>query len=109
MHHPPSEHPGRAELQAFGLGNLDAEEARTVEQHVSDCAACCEALEALADDSLVAALRPDAAPAGDTAVPVESDGSAGRPAPADGAPLPELAGHPRYRVVALLGTGGMGA
>jgi hypothetical protein len=105
----PSDHPDRTRLEAVGLSKLDAEQARAVERHVSHCDNCCQALESLANDSLVAALRPAASTSGAATVPAGSGADAGRQTPSDGAPPPDLAQHPRYRVVALLGAGGMGA
>src|SRR5262245_40168948 len=108
MNRVPSQHPARAELEAFGLGTLVPAEAAAVEQHVTLCEACCRTLDALADDSLVAVLRPPASASTDTAASAEPSGGAGRQATADFPLPPELVGHPRYFLQALVGRGGMG-
>src|SRR5262249_43226673 len=114
-----SAHPSPERLAAFRVGNLSPEELAETERHVADCPSCCQSLKALPDDSLVQCLReavttPELAAGG---TPVESKGRTGiwlcgptspplRPEPV----LPaELADHPRYRVLELLGVGGMGA
>jgi predicted Ser/Thr protein kinase len=91
-------HPRADELRAYGQGLLPAEASRTLETHLAGCASCCEVLAQAPGDSFLLRLRaaglttPDAPrPAADTAVP------------------PELVEHPRYRVLGLVGQGGMGA
>jgi serine/threonine protein kinase len=98
-------HPGTEQLSAFGLGQLDPAEAAEVERHVNSCTVCCQTLWSLPDDRLVALLRqafPETPPA--------SEATSAFPAAApQGAQLPpELAEHPRYRIVEVLGQGGMG-
>src|SRR5436853_6399304 len=112
-------HPSPEQLAAFDLGQLPAAESAQIERHVAECHVCCGHLEAVADDALVALLRvsagkPGAPPAGEppetlAEEPVPSNTP--RPFPAQARPeIPEeLIGHPRYRVLELLGSGGMGA
>jgi uncharacterized protein (TIGR03067 family) len=110
-------HPDPAQLTRFGLGDLGADEWAEIERHVRDCPACGRTLTGLPDDPFVARLRacgtggeqpgesmPDGNPA---ATRTAADGPAA-PAPADDVPA-WLQGHPRYRLVGLLGAGGMGA
>jgi WD40 repeat protein/tRNA A-37 threonylcarbamoyl transferase component Bud32 len=87
-----SPHPSPEQLAAFGLGRLDDDASAAVETHLGACPACRTVVEGLAADSLVLALR------GPT--PATAAGTAEVPA--------ELADHPRYRVLGVLGSGGMG-
>src|SRR5436305_3117485 len=100
----PQVHPSPETLAAFGVGKLPAAQRAEVERHVAECDRCCAALQGVADDTLLALARAAAPPgqAGDT---VSAEG----PAAPDAGPLPPgLADHPRYRVVKVLGSGGMG-
>jgi serine/threonine protein kinase len=100
-------HASPAKLNAFGLGLLDAEAAKPIEEHVLGCDLCCQALLAAADDVLDR-LRQVARSAIQGTAPGEVGPSS--PAAAPGESLPEaLEGHPRYRLLRLLGRGGMGA
>jgi len=112
-----SAHPDLERLAAFRVGNVDPEELTQIEQHLAGCPSCCQSLKGLPDDSLVErmqkpfsilALPPDRTPAKNrddtvslTCDPAEATLEAAAPA--------ELAEHPRYRVLGLLGVGGMGA
>src|SRR5262245_33062569 len=92
-------HPDSGLLNEYGLGKLDTTESAEIERHVGACDTCCRRLESLADDSLVAMLRPSA-----DSVPDK------KPLPIEAPSVPpELAEHPRYRVIKWLGGGGMGA
>jgi WD40 repeat protein len=129
-------HPSVEELTAFTLGTLDKEAQAPIEAHVASCTSCQERAANAPGDGFVELLRSAyartsrgadtfaeaaaqvqtpvlfaavagteaLAPAVVPAVPAES----GCPEAPDAIP-PELARHERYRVVRLLGAGGMGA
>jgi tRNA A-37 threonylcarbamoyl transferase component Bud32 len=96
-----SSHPEPERLKAFGLGQLPAAQAAPIQQHISACATCCQALATVADDKLVALLRPSPETAWWPGA-AQSQPAKGFVAP------PELANHPRYRLLEILGQGGMG-
>jgi serine/threonine protein kinase len=97
-------HPGAERLSAFGLGQLDSAEAAEVERHVKACTVCCQTLWSLPDDRLVSLLRQAF-----SKLPVLEATSVLPSATPQGPELPpELAEHPRYRIVEVLGQGGMG-
>ena len=109
------DHPERSALESFGLGLLDPVRSAAVEKHVAACESCCEVLQQVPDDTLVSQLRgavtlpPHPAPVvigldgQDTVGHEHSVADAPVEAPAD------LARHSRYRLIKLLGRGGMGA
>jgi predicted Ser/Thr protein kinase len=104
MNHGPASHPTLAQLQAFDRGQLSATEAGPVQRHLEDCPACCEALETLPEAPLAALLRAYVGRQEGPDSPTAEGGSTPN--------LPDcpaaLIGHPRYRVLEVLGAGGMG-
>src|SRR5262245_2911590 len=124
MKAPAALHPSQDCLRLFGTGQLSADEAAGVEAHVSDCPECCGALRGVADDPFVALVcRATSARAGERSgdtTPQFASGAFGCggtestfpeaiPAPPAIVEVPvELREHPRYRVLELLGHGGMG-
>jgi WD40 repeat protein/tRNA A-37 threonylcarbamoyl transferase component Bud32 len=108
----PVAHPGGELLTALGLGRLNDAEAAAIEQHLSDCPDCQAAVDGLEPDSFISLLRRSTAPAD---VPTtrgdlnETPAPAPHPSPAAIPVPPELVDHPRYRVLRVLGHGGMGA
>ncbi len=102
------DHPDRAELEGFGIGVLSPARSAAVEKHVAGCESCCEAVHQAPDDTLVnrlheaATLPPLAAGPETVGLPLAvSDAPVEAPA--------DLERHPRYRLIRLLGRGGMGA
>jgi serine/threonine-protein kinase len=96
-------HPSPQQLRAFQNGCLALREMAELELHIASCDSCCRALEKVPDDTLVQLARA-AATAGFRAAGSTLSGSILPP----GIP-PALEDHPRYRVLGLVGVGGMGA
>jgi predicted Ser/Thr protein kinase len=112
-----ADHPSPQVLTAFGLGHLAGRDARTVEQHLALCDTCRTAVDSVPADSFVSLLRAARRPLQPPTTPPD-DGSAPHGAGTEVAPASAtaagttplaLADHPRYRVLELLGVGGMGA
>jgi putative intracellular protease/amidase len=104
-----STHPVREQLIQFALGKLDATTQAEIERHVAGCESCCRVVLAVPEDSLVQRLRSDEtaiANADTDPQPAQIDKTSAA-APTPQIPV-ELIDHPRYRIVKLLGTGGMG-
>jgi serine/threonine protein kinase len=83
-------HPTPDELAAFDAGLLSPPEHNAVAAHVDGCAACCRTLQGLPETPLAALVRAYGTSLEGPSIP------------------PELAAHPRYRVLAPVGEGGMG-
>jgi serine/threonine protein kinase len=112
-------HPTADELLAFGLGKLAEAETPALESHLAGCSQCRKALDELPADKFLAKLR-QAMEEGSTTKPLSEAVTLARTEKADravedgdkvpflGELPPELANHPRYRVLQELGAGGMG-
>lgn len=109
MHDLREAHPSLEELTAFDRGQLRSSEREAVERHIAACTSCCIRLETLGDDELIAMLRSSVG-LGDTQdLLAHAHASPPQQELLTTAVPPELAGHPRYRILAPLGAGGMGA
>jgi Protein kinase domain len=97
-------HPTSDELAAFDAGTLPADSVEAIERHVANCEVCCRVLEALPEDPLAARIREFATP-----VTVLGGDTERRDATSPMAVPSELVGHPRFEILGLIGTGGMGA
>jgi hypothetical protein len=112
-----STHPSAKALALFGHGKLPAAQAATVAAHLETCADCCQAVAALAPDSFMGKVR-DAQPRDGSVPPAPAPsrlgaspslmGQAAAPAAPPADVPPELANHPKFRIVRELGRGGMG-
>jgi hypothetical protein len=101
-------HPTPETLSAFTSGKLLDAEDTAIAAHLAGCASCRALVDMAQDDDLTSLLRRSAsvfkALSGS-----DLPGEAGDEAEAgDFGTPPELAAHPRYRILSRLGTGGMG-
>ncbi|HEY7312713.1 MAG TPA: efflux RND transporter periplasmic adaptor subunit [Gemmataceae bacterium] len=107
------EHPGAAELVAFGLGQLDEGLGLEVEAHLAACESCRSAVDSAPTDAFVAKIKSAfASTREDSQRSAGGDGLRTETLPPRGVAtdIPaDLAGHSRYRLLELLGAGGMGA
>lgn len=109
----PVVHPALDVLQAFGAGKLDGAIWDEVAEHVESCAACGAQLRQGGEDPFVERLKAvhradaaDAANSADAAKSLRDERATGEPARLE-IPAP-LRDHPRYRILRVLGAGGMG-
>jgi serine/threonine protein kinase len=115
-------HPNRADLEAFALGTLDNASVAAIEVHLAGCLTCQEQVAGAAGDSLVDLLRrvhaqsmhqtptvSELAAQGQTTPPLPAAPPDSVSGPTVGFVPAELARVERYRIVRLLGQGGMGS
>lgn len=97
-------HPSREQLHAFAQGRLPPAAMADVEVHVATCDSCCQQLQAAPEDTLLLLAREAATLSFHTQeTPPKPARTVARDVPS------ELVDHPRYRVLGLIGSGGMGA
>ncbi|HWG47507.1 MAG TPA: serine/threonine-protein kinase, partial [Gemmataceae bacterium] len=105
-------HPSLEELTAFDRGHLRPAEREAIERHIAACDVCCQRLDSVSDDDLIALLRTSVGLMSPAASRDTRDLPADTPHPTRGRlqvePPVELLDHPRYRVLGSLGAGGMG-
>ncbi len=97
------DHPSSAELRSFAHGRLGAQEMAVVERHIAQCDSCCQVLENVPEDTLVQMAREaatEAFRAGEATTPRSDNSNSAVPS--------ELTDHPRYKILGLVGIGGMG-
>jgi serine/threonine-protein kinase len=96
-------HPTPEQLHDFALGRLSSEQMAMLEQHVALCDSCCLVLSAAPEDTLLQLAREAAT------LRLHADRQY-KPTPPNPPDIPpELVDHARYRVLGLIGSGGMGA
>jgi tetratricopeptide (TPR) repeat protein/tRNA A-37 threonylcarbamoyl transferase component Bud32 len=100
-----STHPSARALALFGHGKLSEAQATTVAAHLERCAECREAVANLSADSFLEKLQ--GGRTGSTLLPPAAPPQVAPVAAAPDLP-PELANHPKFRVIRELGRGGMG-
>jgi serine/threonine protein kinase len=96
-------HPTPDLLVAFDAGQLRKAEHEAIERHVTGCPDCCRVLERLPEDDLAALIRTAAM----RPTPL-SDGPQSLDTPTPEETPSEFLGHPRYRLLGRIGSGGMG-
>src|SRR5262245_42359206 len=103
------EHPSGEELRAYGQGRLAPEASLVLEEHLAGCARCCALLEQAPGDRFLSRRREAGPPAHRLAGQPTDPGPDGSTVNLVSSVPAELVGHPRYRVLGLVGQGGMGA
>jgi hypothetical protein len=101
-------HPSPDQLAAFASGQVPEDSAVELSRHLAGCEACRTVVEKLPDDTLLSLLRHPVEPGGGPDLHQAATAPA-LPATMAATVPPALAEHERYRVLGLLGAGGMGS
>jgi eukaryotic-like serine/threonine-protein kinase len=112
-------HPPVDRLNDFALGRLSDADSASIEAHLVDCPHCCTALGGMQEaDAFLSRLKMVASPGGnrppDLSTTQVAASPSGREAPEPptsvrSEEVPQgLRDHPRYRILGVLGSGGMG-
>jgi serine/threonine protein kinase len=103
------EHPNSEQLAAFASGQAPEETATQISLHLAECETCRTVVDALPQDTLLSLIRQPAS-GGLREENETAAANTSRPGVAGNVEIPpQLADHPRYRVLKLVGAGGMGA
>lgn len=95
------DHPKKETLVAFVQGQLDSDGIQEIDEHLRTCAACCQTLLGMGDDTFVNRLKKSGSNPATTQTILQ-------PPEVRCKIPPELENHPRYRILGELGGGGMG-
>jgi urea transport system substrate-binding protein len=112
-------HPPVDRLSDFALGRLSDADSAWIEAHLADCPDCCTRLGEIQEaDAFLSRLKTVASPGGDTlpdrstnqvAASASCEEAHEPPKPVSSEDVPQgLRDHPRYRILGVLGRGGMG-
>lgn len=100
-------HPSRTELESFFHGTLEESRRQVIEDHIAKCDSCCDVLRTIPHDPLVERIHAATSSVDDGTTPFSSPSSTDI-ADETGTIPAALLDHPRYRIVRMLGQGGMG-
>lgn len=102
-----SPHPSLEELSAYSLGQLAEDQAIAIDSHISHCEPCCETMAGMSSEDTFASLLLGVGRVSTEQTVDSNYPSASKLKPQDEMPA-ELAVHPKYEIVGLIGKGGMG-